>query len=330
MTRLAIIGAGLAGLTLARRLSNNAKITVFEKSRGVSGRLSTRRLGDFEFDHGAQFFTARSKSFQQFLKPFIDEGVVAEWSPRVTTLSPTAKPFKREWFEPHYVAVPRMNSLCKIIASSLDLQLNTAVTKLEQKDEGWIVHTEGSTRPETFDWVISTAPVEQTLTLFGKHLSDSLPAEDIALDQACMSPCFTLMLGLKVLPEIHFDAAKVNDSCLEWIMVNSSKPGRTALPTLVIQSTNAWAQEHLEADEQWIVDQMLEDLEKVLPQSLPPVETHALHRWLYARVETPLKPDFLIDHTQQLAACGDWCVHGRVEGAFHSALSLARVLESHL
>ena len=50
-----IVGAGISGLTLARRLSNAGEIvTVFEKSKGVGGRLATRRGSGLLWDHGTQ------------------------------------------------------------------------------------------------------------------------------------------------------------------------------------------------------------------------------------------------------------------------------------
>jgi len=46
--RVAIIGAGLTGLTAASLLRDaGVEITVFDKSRGLGGRLSTRRTRDF-------------------------------------------------------------------------------------------------------------------------------------------------------------------------------------------------------------------------------------------------------------------------------------------
>ena len=63
---LAIIGAGLAGIS-AGRLARRQGVTplIFDKGRGIGGRLATRRatLDDgtvLRFDHGAQFMTARS------------------------------------------------------------------------------------------------------------------------------------------------------------------------------------------------------------------------------------------------------------------------------
>ncbi|AJI69041.1 NAD(P)-binding protein [Francisella tularensis] len=75
MIKIAIIGAGIAGLTAAKILKDCAQVIVFEKSRGVSGRMSTRYADPYYFDHGTQYFTAKSTDFKEFLKPMIDNGI---------------------------------------------------------------------------------------------------------------------------------------------------------------------------------------------------------------------------------------------------------------
>ena len=70
---VAIIGSGIAGTTLARLLTDDipsAEVTIFEKSRGVGGRMATRYSEEYEFDHGAQFFTIRGVRFKKFLKRY--------------------------------------------------------------------------------------------------------------------------------------------------------------------------------------------------------------------------------------------------------------------
>jgi len=335
MKRIAIIGAGMAGLTLAHQLKHKAEVTVFEKSRGVSGRLATRRLGEYEFDHGAQFFTARSKAFEQFIAPFIEQGVIAEWQPRVLTLEAGEKPYRRDWFEPHYVAVPRMNSFAKALAADLDIQLEITISTLSAMPNGqWQLHTLEEKLPQVFDWVISTAPASQSIALLDQHLSEL--STDITSDTANtlqdvqMAPCFTLMLGFEQALKLPFQAARAKNASIEWIMVNSSKPGRTEPFTLVIQSSNSWARENLERDLDWVNQAMLTDLEQLLGEPLPAVAVESLHRWRYSRVEQALEREAVLDWEKGLAACGDWCLSGRVEGAFLSANSLARQLEHSL
>ena len=335
MKRIAIIGAGMAGLTLAHQLKHKAEVTVFDKSRGVSGRLATRRLGEYEFDHGAQFFTARSEAFEQFIAPFIEQGVIAEWQPRVLTLEAGEKPYRRDWFEPHYVAVPRMNSFAKALAADLDIQLEITISTLSAMPNGqWQLHTLEEKLPQVFDWVISTAPASQSIALLDQHLSEL--STDITSDTANtlqdvqMAPCFTLMLGFEQALKLPFQAARAKNASIEWIMVNSSKPGRTEPFTLVIQSSNSWARENLERDLDWVNQAMLTDLEQLLGEPLPAVAVESLHRWRYSRVEQALEREAVLDWEKGLAACGDWCLSGRVEGAFLSANSLARQLEHSL
>ena len=53
--KIAIIGDGLSGLTLAHRLKDFSELTLFEKSRGFGGRMAARRYKNFQFDHGVHF-----------------------------------------------------------------------------------------------------------------------------------------------------------------------------------------------------------------------------------------------------------------------------------
>ena len=57
---MAVVGAGVTGLTAARHLAPSFDVVVVDKGRGVGGRLATRRIGDATFDHGAQFITTHT------------------------------------------------------------------------------------------------------------------------------------------------------------------------------------------------------------------------------------------------------------------------------
>ncbi|MCB1127755.1 MAG: FAD-dependent oxidoreductase, partial [Verrucomicrobiae bacterium] len=56
MGRVAIVGAGVAGLAAAYELGRNgASTTVFEAGSRLGGRISTVERGPIVFDDGAQF-----------------------------------------------------------------------------------------------------------------------------------------------------------------------------------------------------------------------------------------------------------------------------------
>jgi hypothetical protein len=317
---IAIIGAGLAGLTLAQQLNDMANITVFEKARGVSGRLATRSADAFQFDHGAQYFTARDARFQTFLQPYIKSGVVQEWTPKVLTLALGEKPYKRDWFEPHYVAVPSMTALAKHMAADLDIKLQTQITALTKVDHHWQLTDQHQQTHGPFDWVLCTAPAPQAYQL----MPDSFAAKNQLLSVQ-PTPCFSLMLGFNNALKLNFDAAEVKNSAIRWICVNSHKPKRPTAFTLLIHTDAAWSSAHINDDPTDVQHYLLQTLEQLLAQALAP-EHIALHRWLYAGTAIPLGQDCLIDTDQSLGVCGDGCIDGRVEAAFLSAMGLATKL----
>jgi predicted NAD/FAD-dependent oxidoreductase len=49
MLNIAVIGAGLSGLTAANILNTHANVTIFDKAKGPSGRLATRRAESLQF-----------------------------------------------------------------------------------------------------------------------------------------------------------------------------------------------------------------------------------------------------------------------------------------
>ncbi|MDQ6881692.1 MAG: NAD(P)/FAD-dependent oxidoreductase, partial [Pseudomonadota bacterium] len=57
-SRIAVVGAGVAGLSCARTLAQaGAKVTVFEQAAQVGGRMTSCDTAFGTFDHGAQYFT---------------------------------------------------------------------------------------------------------------------------------------------------------------------------------------------------------------------------------------------------------------------------------
>ena len=79
-TDVLIIGAGIAGLLCATELNKTGRsVRILEKGRGPGGRMATRRMGKARLDHGAQFFTVRSHSFQRYVDEWLEAGVIREW-----------------------------------------------------------------------------------------------------------------------------------------------------------------------------------------------------------------------------------------------------------
>ena len=53
-----------------------------------------------------------------------------------------------------------------------------------------------------------------------------------------------------------------------------------------------------------------------------------VHRCKYANIKKQEFGSPFIDENNQLAACGDWCIKGRIESAFLSGFDLANEMRS--
>jgi alkylation response protein AidB-like acyl-CoA dehydrogenase len=97
--------------------------------------------------------------------------------------------------------------------------------------------------------------------------------------------------------------------------------------SLLINSTNAWAEQHLDDDRAAVQKHLCNELSEIIGYDVNQADHIALHGWRYANIGKQLADPSLVDAENKLAACGDWCVHGRVEGAFTSAMHLAKKLK---
>ena len=319
--KIAIIGGGLSGIALANQLHKSSVVTVFEKSSGVSGRMATRSAAPFEFDHGAQFFTSRSDTFKDFLLPYLASETVTEWRPKILTLEKGKRPFKRLWYETHYVAQPKMTSLVKAMAASIDIELKTKIERIEHQNDRWSLVSDDEVVGECFDWVISAVPALQAQEIFnasGVNLS--------GLSLVEYSPCFALMVGLSPEVQLSFDAALVKNSSIKWIAVNSTKTGRSMHKALVVHSCNSWARDNLEGELSHIQDQLVGELAAVTGLSAGDFSHIDIARWRYAKVSEAAPQELYLNASLRIAACGDWCLGNRVEDAFLSAIGLSKKL----
>jgi hypothetical protein len=323
MTRIAVIGAGIGGVCLARELARNHHVVVFEKGRGVGGRMATRYAGQFAVDHGAQYFTIRDPRFAAVLGPLLAVGTAAPWVGPIARIDNGAVTSIGELRDLHYVGVPNMNSVAKALALGLDLRLGIEIDPLTARTpDGWQLIDVHGTDHGLFDWVVSTTTAHQTMALFADNAPSGGP-----LTTTRMAPCYALMLGFERPLSLPWVAARVSASAIDWIGVNSTKPGRDlSSTTLVVHSTSNWAAQHL--------GQEIEDLGRLLGKALreatgiePDLAAYkATHRWASARQLPQPDSQPYVDLSLQLAATGDWTTGSRIEHTVLSALDLAAMI----
>ena len=393
--KIAIIGGGLTGLFTATLLErafsqmndqqiNDQKIndkalipeiTIFEKSRSV-GRLATRYRTDshtnknWQWAFGAQFFTAKSTSFQQFIKPWIQTGLLQPWCAQVVSLTPidannqTADiQAKEQWssIQARYISTPKMTSWGRALADELQYTTITFKTRvvalaehnqaLDNKDSKQTeLFNEDGNSLGSFDWVICTAPNAQAVEL----MANSGFSELAKITEPQMQACYTLMLGWddkQPLPEslkhqeMVWDVAYVQDSILDRIFIEQQKPAHNELlPSITIHARNDWSEQNVDADMDTIKAQLLAAAKQALGWKADSTPSQIdCHRWRYAATVNISNTDsnntdankkavsILVDNEQQWIVSGDWCGQGNIESCYQMATqTVARICERSL
>ena len=362
--KIAIIGGGLTGLftaTLLERIfieangkSVSPKITIFEKSRSV-GRLATRYRTDsathknWQWAFGAQFFTAKSADFQQFIKPWLQSDLLQPWYANVVDLIPSNDAaqtadikIKEQWSstQARYISAPKMTSWGRALADELKhttINFKTRVAPLRKED--FVEQNEANNKTKLFDengnslgsydWVICTTPNGQAVEL----MADSNFEELAKISEAQMQACYTLMLGwdkeqllptaLNTSPPL-WDVAYVQDSVLDRIFIEHQKPDHgSLLPSITIHARNDWSEQHVDDDIEAVKAILLQAAKQALSwdENSTPSQIDC-HRWRYAATLKQLdNTEFgiLVDEPRQWIVSGDWCGQGNIESCYQMA-----------
>lgn len=303
---IAVVGAGISGLLLARELkARGAAVTVFEKSRGLGGRLATKRVEAAVFDSGAQYFTAKSARFAALVADWAAGGVAVPW--------PGASAHR-------WIARPSMNALGKFLAEGLDVRRESKLLKVERRAGAWDLTIEHQP-PARADRLVLTAPVPQSLALLqagGVALPEPLAAH---LASLTYHPCLALLLTLQGPSAVPPQGVALADGPVRWIADNTKKgisPG--AAGAVTVHLSPAFAGEHFAKTEVELAAAVLPGISDRLGA---PVTNVTLHRWKFSEPMAAHAEPCVWLPDLNLGLAGDGLGGARVEGAALSGLELA-------
>lgn len=325
---IAIVGAGMAGLSCAQALHQAGyKVVVLDKSRGLGGRMATRRLQGTHADHGVCYLKPKSPQFQQLLDHLVDRKVSRIWTQTIhECVEGKIQPPSTQ--AACYVSATGISGIAKFLAIGLSLRLNHRVTQIEAR-QGWQLHCEfGETI--SAQAVVIAIPAPQAALL-----CESIDAALLAQIQSVeYSPCISTLAVYPVERQAEAAALEwkalvcTSDQELGWIGIDSTKQWNPVQPTVVVQSNAVFADQHLEdLDLQQVGAKMLQRAADIAAPWLAEPEVLQVHRWRYAFPIQPLAKKYLAADTGAPLLCtGDWCGGNRVESAFQAGLATATEL----
>ena len=305
---------------------------MFDKGRSAGGRVAVRRRERWQFDHGAQFATARTTEFAAALAPLQRAGQVQRWRGPFRTLvdgqfGSDPRPAAERW-----VGVPGMSALARGLAEGLPIATELRIESLQRGADGWWlggVAVAGGTmvRQGPFAAVLLTLPPPQAQALLAASGLGGPVAAAAGELAAALQPC---LAGLVAFAEPVAGAEGgvfVTDEVLSWIAHDGGKPGRVGAATYVLHATAAWSLMHFDHEPAANAAALVDAFARVLRRELPPIVHAEAHRWRYALANGDGVPGgCVVDRELGLALAGDSLVGGRVEGAFGSGVAAARVL----
>ncbi len=344
MFDVAVIGAGMAGLSCAQRLRlAGYSVAVVEKSRGPGGRVATRRVQGTRADHGARYLEPQGDAVQELIDVLVDRHILKLWTNNVGEFRQgeiSSIPSSC------YVAPAGMNAVGKYLAEDLDIWYGRRVTAISRTDsQMWRLSLEVTDDnleiPQELiaKAVVVAIPAPQALMFLDSEIGLS-PGFIDKLRSVEYDPCITVMAGYSA--ERESDLSNLNpqwksvsfpdDSDLAWVGLDSSKRIDPQQPVFVVNSTANFADRHLESTDLPTVGQELLDRtsEHLIPWLKEP-EWLQVHRWRYAFCRNPLPVSCLpAEGTLPLVCAGDLCGDGQIEAALRSGVAAANWVNSQL
>ena len=324
--RIAIIGAGLAGLTCATALKGLANVQVFEESVFVGGRISRFQFGENRFDHGEQYFTISNPLFLNIVEAWKRAGLVRDYEGwivelekgQITNMSDHAQ---------RYSGYPTMQTIAQNLAENSNVKLSTSITEIEKQDNGqWRLFDGRGSYQGLFDIVIIATAAQQVAAL-----AKSVPCISNLSKQIDMTVCWSAMFDFNTPLGIPFDAAFVRDSPLSWISrYKGTDDTQTASESWVMHCSPEWSLQYAASFRGRVMHALLDAFFEAVDIPAQKPRSSNVHCWKHALPINTLDQDCVFDEASAMGACGDWCTAPRIEGAVLSGFSMADRLMKYI
>jgi len=253
-------------------------IELFDKSRGSGGRMSSKRSDAGSLDMGAQYFTARDRRFVNEVQRWQAQGWVAEWDPKLYTwqngqlnLSPDE--------QTRWVGTPRMSAITRGLLGELSSHFGCRITEVFRGEQHWHLQDAEGITYGPFSHVVIATPAPQATALLA-----AAPKLAGAAAGVQMEPTWAVALAFETALQTPMEGCFVQDSPLDWLARNRSKPGRdNHLDTWVLHATSHWSKQHLDLPKEAVIEHLHGAFAELLHITMPAPTFTLAHRWLYAR-----------------------------------------------
>ena len=306
---VAVIGAGICGLTISAKLSAFAiDAFVIEKSKGVGGRMATRRDGDATYDHGASFYVESE----------LESNI---WHKRWQNLQKSKYWLSQDQMN-YYVGSKGMASLAKDLAENANTIFSEKVINLDQHQNGMRVFCESGRFFEA-DKVIMSCPLPQSLSI----LQASKVTYPETLNHISYSKALVGLIELEE-PIANLKLNFINLNSAIYTIANNQKKGISKKIALTIVMSDRWSDEHFDLEDSKTLQLIETELKNFLKIEVRVCKSQ-LKKWRYCKPNSIFKEKFVSLLGDQILMAGDAFGGGSIAGALRSADSVIKYLSQN-
>lgn len=343
---VAVVGAGMAGLMCAQQLHHAGyRVVVLEKSRGVGGRLATRRIAGTRADLGAPYLEAEGRLSTLLFQSLLDRQILQPWTETVWQWHEAGTP-QPEPPKPRYIAPSGMSALGKFLATALEIWFDRRVCAIvRSQDNIWHLsldaprHWADLPLELTAKSIVFAIPAPQILPIL--QTLDDVSSEFLEpVGSIEYDPGFAVIAQYPAQNRAELEPVDrpwraigfPQHDELSWLGLDSRKRSDRSQPIFVLHSSAEFARNYLESEDlEKLGKQLLERAASLLNPTLATPEFLQVHRWRYAFPRRVYPQDCLsAGLPSPLVCCGDWCGEQRIETALRSGLAAASAIDSQL
>jgi predicted NAD/FAD-dependent oxidoreductase len=285
-----VLGAGVAGLQCARRLSGaGADLLVVDRSDKPGGRCATRLFDGEPADYGPLFVHGDDPGFLAAVDA-VPAQRLPGWPARVNGRGTPCQPDAFAPFQTRVAFQEGVNAFPHALAQGLPMRLRAQAATVEIGKDGVSLTLADGDRLQARDLVLALA-LEQAvpfLRQLGQADRDRSATGALGvLEMFASIPCLTLGAGYDdSAPLPDWDICYPEDEPDLLLMSNeSSKRPGTGARVLVFQASARWSLKRLERQkEEWGRELLGIVSHRLGPWAAAPRWTH-LHRWRYSRLD---------------------------------------------
>ncbi len=318
--RVAVVGAGMAGLGAARTLhAAGIQCTVFEQSDRMGGRVATRRIDGFVFDYGATIISPRGSTLERLmLEQLPGDDLVLIEKPIYLHVDGRVTPVDPERSVQRYTYRHGIDTLAELLAVDLDVRCGAAVNQIPLEGVHYMIHG------ERFSHVILTPPLPHTVRL----LQSAKDRRTFTGSQ--YRKAISVMFGIDQEIERPYHALlDPNQSQpLTWVSIESVKvPGHVRAPAgsaaIVAQMSARYSRYSFERSDEDIYDDTWFDIKRTLALVDANVVTRSIHRWEHSHAANTVAFESANRRGERLIVAGDGFSGARTQQAFENGIQAA-------